>query len=286
MNIQLKKNNFLRLSKTEFESLAKTELQKPQVDCPVVHRFGPGIYIREIFVPAGTFIIGHYHKYAHTNIMLKGKATLVMEDGTISQLQAPFLYVGTPGRKMAHVHEDMVWQNIYATDETDIEKLEEMLLIKGEVWNEHTNLRLRTEKLNQKINHDDYEAMLIDIGYSKESVKEISGNETDQIPFPMGNYKVMVSASPIEGKGLFATAFIEPGEIIAPARIDGKRTPAGRFVNHAKSPNARMVILPSGDLDLVAMKHIFGCQGGNLGEEITIDYRKALMESQKYMRNS
>ena len=67
-----------------------------------------------------------------------------------------------------------------------------------------------------------------------------------------------------------------PGAVIAPARIAGKRTPAGRYTNHSAKPNAVMVQLPSGDIDLVASRHISGCAGGQLGEEITIDYRQAL----------
>jgi hypothetical protein len=37
-----------------------------------------------------------------------------------------------------------------------------------------------------------------------------------------------------------------------------------------------MVLRDNGNIDLVAKKAINGCQGGNLGEEITIDYRQAL----------
>lgn len=109
-------------------------LKLPQVECPIVHRFGPGIYIREMFIPAGTFVIGHHHNFENTNIMLKGRLTLLNEDGTTTELTAPFFYVGKPGRKMAYIHEDVVWQNIYATDERDIEKLESQFITKSTEW--------------------------------------------------------------------------------------------------------------------------------------------------------
>ena len=98
----------------------------------------------------------------------------------------------------------------------------------------------------------------------------------DQIPMPFGNYKMMIANSRIDGKGVFATGNIAQGEVIAPARIDGKRTPVGRYTNHAKNANGIMVLRDNGNIDLVANKAINGCQGGNLGEEITIDYRQAL----------
>jgi hypothetical protein len=37
-----------------------------------------------------------------------------------------------------------------------------------------------------------------------------------------------------------------------------------------------MIPLENGDIDLVALRDIAGCKGGELGAEITIDYRKAL----------
>jgi hypothetical protein len=98
----------------------------------------------------------------------------------------------------------------------------------------------------------------------------------DQILMPFGSYKVMIANSKIDGKGVFATGNFKEGEVIAPARIDGKRTPIGRYTNHSKSINAIMVLRDNGNIDLVAKKAINGCQGGNLGEEITIDYRQAL----------
>ena len=65
-------------------------------------------------------------------------------------------------------------------------------------------------------------------------------------------------------------------ELIAPARIDGKRTPAGRFTNHSKTPNAEMVLSGNGDIFLFAKQSISGCKGGNVGAEITVDYRQAM----------
>jgi hypothetical protein len=37
-----------------------------------------------------------------------------------------------------------------------------------------------------------------------------------------------------------------------------------------------MVLRDNGDIDLMARRAIDGCRGGNLGEEITIDYRQSV----------
>lgn len=251
-------------------------LQQPQVDCPVVHRFGPNIYIREVTIPAGSLSIGHYQTTTHLNIMLTGRVTMVNEDGSHTELIAPQTFVSKPGRKIGYIHETIVWQNIYATDETDVEKLEAMFLDKSETWQENQ----KNQQLLLSFDHSedivDYYAAIAEYDFDQETVQKQVQNLEDQCDFPLGGYKVMVAPSKIDGKGLFATGNIENNEIIAPARINGLRTPAGRFTNHSKNPNAKMILLDNNDINLVAAMRIEGCKGGNLGSEITIDYRQAL----------
>ena len=37
----------------------------PIIDCPLVHRFTEGLYVREIFMPAGSLITSKIHKTQH-----------------------------------------------------------------------------------------------------------------------------------------------------------------------------------------------------------------------------
>lgn len=267
---------------TAGKSLAQVEsemLQLPQAEASVVHRFGPGIYIREVIVPAGVMAVGHHQKGEHMNVMLKGRVTMFNDNGTTTELVAPLVFVGKPGRKIGYVHEDMVWQNIYATEETDVEKLEATFLDKSDGWQEDRRLRSVQALAQRDADRADYVMMLAEVGIPHEVAREQSENESDQIPMPMGSYSVMVADSPIDGKGLFATAPMKPGQVIAPARVGGMRTPAGRYTNHSASPNAQMVMRPNGDIDLVATREIAGCAGGQAGDEVTIDYREALLLS-------
>ncbi|MFA5630353.1 MAG: hypothetical protein WC997_02475 [Porticoccaceae bacterium] len=256
------------------ERVERELLKGEQVECPVIHRFGPGIYIREITMPAGSFVIGARHKCAQLNIMLAGRVTVLNGDGTTRELVAPMTFTGGPGKKVGYIHEDVVWQNVYATDETDIETLENLFVDKGEPW--HEAMRRRRPTLTDQYAQIDYWKMLAEYGISHDTARSESENTADMRPFPDGSYKVMVTDSAIEGRGLFATAAIVAGEVIAPARIGTERTPAGRYTNHSPMPNAEFVVLENGDLDLVAIKNITGLKGGMPGEEITIDYRAAL----------
>lgn len=258
------------------EQVEAVMLDLPQAECPVIHRFGPGIYIREVTLPAGIFAIGHAQRQEHMNVMLKGRVTMINDNGTTTELVAPMVYVGKPGRKIGYVHEEVVWQNIYATTETDVEKLEATYLDKSETWKNDQALRERSSALAVQVDRADYWAVLRETGIPHALARAQSENESDQIPMPMGSYAIMIGDSAIDGKGVLATAPIEAGAVIAPARIAGKRTPVGRYTNHSATPNAIMVLRPNGDIDLVAARRIEGCAGGQPGEEVTIDYRQAL----------
>jgi hypothetical protein len=264
------------LTEQKVQELEKHFLKEKQADCPVKHIFAPNIYIREVFIPAGTFSIGHYQTTEHLNIMLKGRVTMVNEDGSHTELVAPQTFVSKPGRKIGYIHEDMVWQNVYSTNEIEVEKLETTYLNKSITWQENQKSQELLLTLDHSSDIADYYLAIAEFGFDHEAVRKQTENMKDQIPMPFGSYKIMVANSRIDGKGVFATGNIEEGEVIAPARIDGKRTPVGRYTNHAKNINAIMVLRDNGNIDLVAKKAIKGCQGGNLGEEITIDYRQAL----------
>lgn len=103
-------------------------------------------------------------------------------------------------------------------------------------------------------------------GVTPEKLKEISENESDQVPFSTPVNNITVRESRIHGKGIFAIESIEANKIIAPARIAGKRTPVGRFTNHSSRPNAKMFMRKNGDVYLISTEPI------KAGYEILTDY--------------
>lgn len=255
------------------EDVEVAMMELPQVECPVVHSFSPGLYMRQISIPAGTFAIGHHQNFEHMNIFLKGKVTVLNEDGTTSTLTAPMMFTGKPGRKIGYISEDVVWLNVYPTEEQDIEKLEAHYLTKTNDWNLSTK---QIGTLSTSASKDDYVKLIAELGLTEDVVREEVENKDNMIDLPNGSYKIKLGDSTIEGKGLFATAPIEEGEVIAPARIGNMRTIAGRYTNHSVTPNARMCLAGATNLNLIAIKNIGGCHGGADGEEITISYRDTL----------
>lgn len=96
---------------------------------PVTHRFSPGVYCREIFMPGGTYVVGHVHKTRHQNIVLTGRA-LVTIDGVQTEIVAPFIFESDAGaQKLLHVLEDMRWLTVHANPDniTDIPTIEDLI---------------------------------------------------------------------------------------------------------------------------------------------------------------
>jgi len=93
--------------------LANRLLAGPHVKLPVRSYFAPGVYARELMMPAGTVVVGKEHRTEHLNIMLTGKATLII-DGQPVEAVAPFVINSKAGTmKVAAVHEPVRWLTVH-----------------------------------------------------------------------------------------------------------------------------------------------------------------------------
>jgi hypothetical protein len=109
------------------ENLEEALKNIPQVECPVKHYFASGIYAREITIKKGTVLTGAIHKTENLAILSCGRLQLVTESGTI-EISAPHILTVKPGTKnAAYALEDSVWTNFFPTEETDVDKLVELL---------------------------------------------------------------------------------------------------------------------------------------------------------------
>ncbi len=92
--------------------------------CPLKHVFAPGVYVREIFIPAGTLVVGKIHKHAHPNILVQGHVMVSTEEGPV-EYHAPLTMVSAAGTKrVVYAVTDTIWVTIHLTNETDLEKIE------------------------------------------------------------------------------------------------------------------------------------------------------------------
>jgi len=93
-----------------------------------VHRFAKGLYAREVSLKKDTLVTGKIHKQEHITIISQGEVSVLTDEG-VKRVKAPFTIITKPGTKnCVYVHEDAVWTTIHATEETDIEKIETIVL--------------------------------------------------------------------------------------------------------------------------------------------------------------
>jgi hypothetical protein len=90
--------------------------------CPLKHKFIPGFYIREIFMPKGidnevNLVTSRVHNTYHPFFVLKGKVAVFSENDGEQIIEAPYSGVTTPNtRRVLKIIEDTVWVTVHATD--------------------------------------------------------------------------------------------------------------------------------------------------------------------------
>jgi len=71
-------------------------LKLAQTGCPLSHKFEPGLYIREIRVPAGTLLVGREHKRGHLSQLIEGSVVWITPTHR-TLVEAPFFLHSGPG---------------------------------------------------------------------------------------------------------------------------------------------------------------------------------------------
>lgn len=95
-----------------------------EASCSLSHHFIDGKYIRNMYIPAGTFAIGAIHKEDHLTILCRGSVQLKIGDES-RKIDAPYVFMAKGGyRKILFAYSDSVISNVIETDLTNINKIE------------------------------------------------------------------------------------------------------------------------------------------------------------------
>ena len=126
-------SNIAALSDRDKVSLIEDEMRKhEQRVIPVKHYFSPGVYAREITIPADTLLTGRIHKYEQLNILSGGEISVLTDEG-MKRVKAPFTVISPPGTKrIAYAHTECTWTTILATDEKDPDAIEALFTVATE----------------------------------------------------------------------------------------------------------------------------------------------------------
>jgi hypothetical protein len=112
----------------EILRIEKEILQMPQVDCPVKHYQVDGVYVRSMFIPAGTILTGKIHNFENIAILAQG--TIRISNGTESYvISAPHVMVDKPGvKRIGYAETDVTFITVHKTVNTEIEAIEKELV--------------------------------------------------------------------------------------------------------------------------------------------------------------
>lgn len=97
---------------------------------PLTHAFAEGVYMRQVIVPSGNFIIGEIHKDSFVSFLLSGIISIVTEDGYKVRCAPETVIVPPMTKRFAYAHTDVVWTTIHPNlDNTeDINLIESRIL--------------------------------------------------------------------------------------------------------------------------------------------------------------
>lgn len=105
----------------------------PKIECPLNHSFGNQLYVREIFMPAGSKVTSKIHKKRHPYFVMQGKVRVWTYDSGWQLIEGPHFGWTNPGtRRVLDVIEDTFWITCHANpdDTEDLEIIEERIIEK------------------------------------------------------------------------------------------------------------------------------------------------------------
>lgn len=130
------------------DELEAKMLSTPQVECPVIHIFTPGLYLREMNVPRGTLLTSKIHKTEHPFILSKGTVRIWL-DGDVFAISAPYCGITKPGtRRIIYAIEDSTWTTMHSNPDNENEiEIEERIIEK------HDNIFIGRSKEMEELWH-------------------------------------------------------------------------------------------------------------------------------------
>lgn len=121
----------------------------PMADCPVIHRFTPGLYIREIFMPAGSLITSKIHNKEHPYVVSDGLVGVWTENEGMVMIEAPFTGITKPGtRRVLYIIESTTWVTFHVTNIMPVDDSEQAIgeavaKIESEIIDNRENEKLK-----------------------------------------------------------------------------------------------------------------------------------------------
>lgn len=122
-SLQLSYDDILDKVEAEMLNIGESEFETAGI-------FTPGLYLRALVIPKGSYLTSKVHAIEHPFILAEGKITIFTEDGGEVHLQSPHIDITKAGtRRFARADEDSLWITCHATDKTTEAEVEAEVII-------------------------------------------------------------------------------------------------------------------------------------------------------------
>lgn len=108
----------------EFKNLQGTF----EIDLGTLHHFSDGVYAKQMHLPQNHRAISHKHNYSHLSILAKGKAIVTTDESQHIYTAPACINIKAGLNHEVYALEDVTWFCIHATEETDPDKVDEVLI--------------------------------------------------------------------------------------------------------------------------------------------------------------
>jgi len=124
----------------EILRIEKEMREFPNLTLPVEHYQIDGVYVRSLFLPAGTLLTGKIHNFENIAILAQG--TIRLSNGTDAYvLTAPHIMVDNPGvKRIGYAETDVTFITVHKTANTEIDDIEKELV--SDTFEEYEQQRL------------------------------------------------------------------------------------------------------------------------------------------------
>ena len=104
--------------------------ERDQTDLRTVHHFSSGIYAKQMHLPKGHVAVSHKHSYDHLSILATGVVTVQTDEGSRIHRAPACIEIKAGVNHAITALEDVTWFCIHATEETDPEAVDRVLILK------------------------------------------------------------------------------------------------------------------------------------------------------------
>jgi hypothetical protein len=116
---------------SDIENIIEVVSEMPTAEFELKHLIADGIYVREMHVKKGTFIVGAIHKSETIAALVKGRLRLWTPEG-MSIISAYCSILSPPDtQRMALVLEDTIFITMHRTDRLTVKEIEDECVVGG-----------------------------------------------------------------------------------------------------------------------------------------------------------